>query len=695
MAADSPPSPPAALAGVLDLPTGLIDDAPVGIALFDEQARYLYVNRHLADVINGVPVAEHLGRTPREVLPDIPGEATETIVDVARDGEDAIGRMVRGRTRTGGERHIRVHFYALEYAGRPATGVVAEDVTEQAEAEAEVARGRQLLRDVLDSMPAQVAVVDRAGAITAVNRAWRAFAADMGSTAETPDWLATNYLDVCAEATGPEGGEARAAADGIRRVIEGTDAHFQLEYPCHAPDRLRWFVMHAATLTDGDGAVILHHDITERRMAELELGALLERVRRLDRLGQEIDRALMPEQIAEVVARQVSEALDAPTLVRLAPARGEGAVACTAAVTDADERTLAGLVQERAHPLAAPPGRDPALVDLTSARHRAFGDDDPFAAAAAGRLGRDWVAHVPMLFDRLPIGTVTAFLDGTRDQSAALELLTALSTRAAPSLKAARQYRRRERASAALQRGLLPGPLPPVPGLEVATAYRPGTDHLEVGGDFFDVFEVEGGWMTIIGDVSGKGADAAPRSAAARQTLRVAAGYDPDPVALLRTLDGAIAAQQGDRPWFCTATALLLQPVDDGWEVHAASGGHPSVQLRRADGGWSSIPARGSLLGALSEPRFEPAVVRLSAGDLLLAYTDGIPDAGAPERVLDAQDIAAVCGSCPTARHAVDAVVEAAMDAAGRAPRDDLAIVALRVPDAGARPPLERPPAGS
>jgi PAS domain S-box-containing protein len=125
---------------------------------------------------------------------------------------------------------------------------------------------------ILDALPAHIALIDPAGVILAVNASWRRFAAanqllDDGFT------VGRNYLDVCDRACGGGSTEARAAADGIRGVLQGAASGFGLEYPCHSPTEQRWFRLTVTAVNGGPhpGAVVLHADITVRKQHEERL----------------------------------------------------------------------------------------------------------------------------------------------------------------------------------------------------------------------------------------------------------------------------------------------------------------------------------------------------------------------------------------------------------------------------------------
>lgn len=123
--------------------------------------------------------------------------------------------------------------------------------------------------EILDALPAHVALLDPAGVILAVNESWRRFAA--ANAARRADfYVGQNYLEVCERATGDCAEEAQATADGIRRVLAGRIPEFSLEYPCHSPSERRWFRVTVTPCSPGKlaGVVVMHVNITQRRLAE-------------------------------------------------------------------------------------------------------------------------------------------------------------------------------------------------------------------------------------------------------------------------------------------------------------------------------------------------------------------------------------------------------------------------------------------
>jgi two-component system, cell cycle sensor histidine kinase and response regulator CckA len=146
---------------------------------------------------------------------------------------------------------------------------------ELSQASVALREGAAFNRDVLDSLTANVAVLDVHGTITAVNERWRRFARANWASLEAHDFVGVNYLAVCEKSVGMASDEGvHAALAGIRAVMDGSQMQFSLEYPCHSPGEQRWFLMHVSPLGDSHGGVVVaHQDITERKQAE---GALAE-----------------------------------------------------------------------------------------------------------------------------------------------------------------------------------------------------------------------------------------------------------------------------------------------------------------------------------------------------------------------------------------------------------------------------------
>ncbi len=231
----------------------------------------------------------------------------------------------------------------------------------------------------------------------------------------------------------------------------------------------------------------------------------------------------------------------------------------------------------------------------------------------------------------------------------------------------------------ALQASLLPPALPEIDFVDIAATYRPASRY-QVGGDFYDVFPTgDDAWGFVIGDVRGKGPDAASRTSLARYSMRTAAVYETGPSAVLRAVNQTLLTDTRDEvePVFVTAIFARAARSGEHVEVRFASGGHPLPTLLRHDGEVSAVGHPGSLLGVVEDPDLTESVVRLNPGDVLVLVTDGVHDSGGPARLEQAglERILRACKGC-TAQEVVDRITAAALERQ----RDDIAIVALGAP---------------
>ncbi|MER5410620.1 GAF domain-containing SpoIIE family protein phosphatase [Streptomyces sp. NPDC002769] len=241
-----------------------------------------------------------------------------------------------------------------------------------------------------------------------------------------------------------------------------------------------------------------------------------------------------------------------------------------------------------------------------------------------------------------------------------------------------------------LQDSLLPPVLRPVPGLDTAASYLPAAGGTEVVGDFYDLFRAKGSWWsTVMGDVCGKGTEAAKVTALARYTLRAEATQQLSPATVLTHLNSALLDQRVGGGRFLTAVYATFRLTAGGLAGRLCTAGHPPALVRRRDGRVQSVGRPGTLLGVLPEVRLTDVRFRLAAGDTLLLYTDGATEArpraatpGGTRPLFDEADLAAAL----TATHGADATEtvrhlgRVLADHTGGWASDDTALLALRVP---------------
>ena len=259
----------------------------------------------------------------------------------------------------------------------------------------------------------------------------------------------------------------------------------------------------------------------------------------------------------------------------------------------------------------------------------------------------------------------------------------ALAASGEVALRAAAEDARR--LAETLQVSLLPSYLPVLPGLDVAAYHRAGGSGTEVVGDFYDLFQSgEQKWKAVVGDVCGKGVQAATVTALARYTIRAAAMTTDAPSGILRTLNRAMLEQQPDGGRHLTAAVATLRLTADGIGVTLCSGGHEPVLLCRAAGGVEVVGRPGTLLGAFDEVALEDDTATLGPGDALVLYTDGITEARRGRELFGEERLREVLAAAPVASATeLAARIEDAVSAfsAGKV-ADDMAVLVLRVPSA-------------
>jgi serine phosphatase RsbU (regulator of sigma subunit) len=303
---------------------------------------------------------------------------------------------------------------------------------------------------------------------------------------------------------------------------------------------------------------------------------------------------------------------------------------------------------------------DPAALAATAA------GDDEGRRAALEELGIIAVLTVPLKTPTRVIGAITFALSAAR---------------AALHVQNARMYSERSHIAQTLQRSLLPPELPRIPGIDLAAGYRPAGDQHEVGGDFYDAFRAVGGdWIVFLGDVCGKGAEAAALTSLTRHTLFAAALRGSDALASVRLANDALLAR-GDGLRFATLVHLRVRPRDGGGaQVRITNAGHLPPFLMRADGAIEETTATGTLLGIFADPSFTQQDVELAPGDLLLLYTDGITELRTADLGFGVQTLKETLRSragCSAAA-IVEALERRVLELQDGQPRDDIATVALR-----------------
>lgn len=301
-------------------------------------------------------------------------------------------------------------------------------------------------------------------------------------------------------------------------------------------------------------------------------------------------------------------------------------------------------------------------------------------------LGATSLICVPISDGTTSFGAMTLARPASRGpfEIADLALAEQLGEHLAIAIRVDRMFRHRSEVAETLQASLLPARLPDVPGLDFAAAYVGATASQEISGDFYDVFRYRDGWAIAIGDVCGKGQDAAAVTAAARHSIRALASVHTAPADVLAAANEVlVAGEYGER--FVTVKLAFLQPRGRRLGVRLASAGHPGPAVVRADGRVELLEGDGLPLGLFDDAQPSPAELELRQGDLLFFYTDGVTEARSADleffedRLID--ELAAGAGR--SASETVRAVQELVTEFSQGELRDDLTIVAVKVGPAG------------
>jgi serine phosphatase RsbU (regulator of sigma subunit) len=270
--------------------------------------------------------------------------------------------------------------------------------------------------------------------------------------------------------------------------------------------------------------------------------------------------------------------------------------------------------------------------------------------------------------------------EGARSEREPLALVGSLADRAATAIDNANQYVARTHLARTLQRSLLPEMLPVLDGVVLSSAYHPAGEGNEVGGDFYDVFTTPFGCWLVVGDVCGKGPEAAAVTALVRHTIRAFAFVRPSPAQVLGAVNEVMLGHALSQR-FATVVVARVDLASSPVRAVVAGAGHPPPVLLRAAGAAHCPQVRGTMLGVRPGSNVIDIDIELDPGSTLVLYTDGLLDAGAPRHGLTPKELCALlveyAGSAP--QLLVQQLERLALSTGAGRLRDDVAIVAARV----------------
>jgi len=535
--------------------------------------------------------------------------------------------------------------------------------------------------EILDVLGEAITIRDRADHITYANRAaldHMGFRTLRELQARPPGSIMEDYI------VEREDGEALTMDDiPSVRLLRGEDPEPLLMRTVNrATGKLSWNLLKASPLRDEAGEIVatatIIENVTAVKTSELRSRFLSEASRAL---GSSMDYAETLRNVAWAAVPQIADwcAVD---LVDPDGMREQ----VVAAHRDPDKLALAERLRayepERPNPeqglgLVVRTGESQLYPEITDEMITPAARD-PEHLRLLLAVGLRSVILVPLRTATRTLGAMTLVSaeSGRRFGEDDLRFAEQLADRAAVAVENARLYRARSRTAATLQRSLLPETVPEIPGWEVAALYRAaGADpELEVGGDFYDFFETPDGWLVIIGDVTGKGVEAATLTSLVRHGARFIGQADARPAAILGRLD--LALQQHSA--FSLCTTLCARLTSDG--VVFSSAGHPMPLLVGAGGSVREVGEPGRLLGLANAYEWRDQQLTVAPGDTLVLYTDGVTDTrGQRQRFGDARlrELLTGAGASSPAELLASLDGELASFQVG-AQADDTAVIALR-----------------
>jgi serine phosphatase RsbU (regulator of sigma subunit) len=369
--------------------------------------------------------------------------------------------------------------------------------------------------------------------------------------------------------------------------------------------------------------------------------------------------------------------------------REDGTVGSMLAVAQSEEavaelealRARQPLELDGEHPVArAIRSREPVVVHDVQEHTPEQIATEPDSRASSGYHS---ALVIPLVARGRSLGALSLFyLNDGRHDPEHLTLMRDFADRAATALDNANMYAARTHLARTLQRSLLPETLPVLAKLALSSAYHPVGEGNEVGGDFYDVFTTPFGCWLVVGDVCGKGPEAAAVTALVRHSIRAFAFVRPSPAQVLGAVNEVMLGHALAQRFATVVVARLDLGLEPARAVIAAAG-HPPPVLLEASGSTYCPSVQGMMLGVRSGSNVRDLELALDPGSTLVLYTDGLLDAGAPRRTLTPREL---CGLL--AHHAgaappliVQQLERLALSSGAGRLRDDVAIVAARVTD--------------
>ena len=560
------------------------------------------------------------------------GTERETAITALVAFAIGIGSLFWNDTPSTGQAIYRIVFYALVALLTVIAARARERATDLADNNEALARDldatQARLDGILGSLGEAVTVHDERGKTIYANEA----AAKLLGCESVEEVLASEPGDLAAHFTITKDDGTPVAIDDLpgRRLLQGENEPTLLTRSVRHDTGEAFWLLTKATLTEdpsgGRLAINIIEDVTDAKDAEL-------RQRFLAEAGQLLASSLDYEATLERVARMIVPRLADWCGIDMLDDNGELVHVAVAHVDPAKVQMAHDLSAKYPPDMDAPTGVPAILRGGPAELYREIPEDlieqgarDEEHLRIIRGLGMRSAMAVPMRIGTETLGTITfvAAESGRTFDDDDLLFAQDLALRAATAVQNARLYQEQERVAHTLQASLLPDRLPDLPGWAIHAAYQAGERGADVGGDFYDILPVESGHLVVLGDVTGKGVQAAALTSLVRYSARMAARFDPSPARVLALVNQVLREQS--RLSLVTAVCALVQ--DDGMRARltVASAGHPLPLLLHPGAAPQPFGNHGVLLGVEGAEDWTEGDVTMGPGDTVLFYTDGVTE---------------------------------------------------------------------
>ena len=590
-----------------------------------------------------------------------------------RAGGRRIGTLTLAMTTSGRRYDDADREFVAVLAGRIALALANAGLSSEVESlEAQ-------LSAALGQLAEAVTIQDTTGTLIYANQA----AADALGFATPEELLATPVQEIVDgfDSFLDDGSPMTLEALPGRKVLAGEHADpVVIRAIDRATGEERWRITKATAVLDADGrpalAVNVIEDVTEVKRAEMTQRFLAQAG---EVLASSLDYEVTLKRVTELVVPELAD------WCSVALPDGAGFIRSVAvAHVDPDRIRLAQDYNARfAQRVGDPGGSAQVLREGVAQVVNDIPDEllsqavsDPEQLEILRGIGMRAAMIVPMVAASGVIGVISFISaeSGRPFSQSDVEIAEELGRRAGAAVENARLYAERSRIAQTLQAGLLPEELPAVPGFDLAALYRPAGRETFVGGDFYDALSTDRGWLVLVGDVTGRGAEAAALTAEARHTLRTAGVLLGEPLAAVAHLNRALVGQ----PELPICTVAVAELRAEGEAVHATivCAGHPQPLLVRGDE-VRAVGAPGPMVGAWADAVWRAETVEILPGDVLVLYTDGVIDAVGEHERFGEERLARTLRGTSGAANAVTRI-RAALEAFERGDQaDDTAVLAL------------------